>query len=116
MTEAPKTCREPDWKVRDPDSHYDFFPGEAGCYRLDCRRSSGPKVFFIRDSFLTHAMPHLAGQLSRATCYWSYSLNMKMIEKDSPDVVVLEIVDRNLMALLYFHESTVPMRRGGRLL
>lgn len=116
MTEAPGSCREPDWKFRNAGSFYQYLPREAGCYSLNGLRHGGPKVFFIRDSFLTHAMPHLIGRLSLATCYWDYSLNLKMIENDRPDIVVLEIVDRYLAELLNFKESDWQMRRGGKLL
>jgi|GEM_PF-3800763 len=116
MTEAPESCCEPDWKFRNSSSFYQYYPREAGCYSMNGLRSDGPKVFFIRDSFLIHAMPHLAGWLSHATFYWDFSLNMKMIEKDRPDVVVLEVVDRYLGTLLNFNELELQMRRGGKLL
>ena len=116
MTEAPESCSEPDWKFRESGSLYGYFPCESGCYRLDFPRNGGPKVFFIRDSYLTHTMPHLAGRLSRAVCYWDFSLDLKTIEKERPDIVVLEMVDRYLGQLLNFGETDWPMRRGGRLL
>ena len=116
MIEAPGTRVEPERKFRHPAFHYRFFAGDSGCYSLVCKRKNGKRVFFIRDSFLAHMMPYLAGQLSHSTLYWDFTLNFSMIEKDRPDVVVLEMVDRYLAALLSFEETSWHMQRGGKLL
>ena len=116
MIEAPENLREPEWKFRHPDLRYSDFPNLAGFNRIPGRYADGKRVFFIRDSFLSHAMPTLISRLSEVAVYWDYSLNMDLIEREKPDIVVLQVVDRYLGQLLHFGETSVVMESGGQML
>ena len=56
--------------------------------------------------------PYLACHLSYFTCYWSFSLNMSLVETEKPDIVVVEIVERFLENLLDFKTVSLHLKHG----
>ncbi|MDT8719368.1 hypothetical protein IAI10_22195 [Clostridium sp. 19966] len=64
--------------------------------------SNLPKEIIIRDSFTTSMMPYLSESFSKLTYEqeWQYSLNKQFIDEDRPDVVIFEVVERNINKLL----------------
>ncbi len=54
------------------------------------------KLVMFRDSFATETIPHLAGHFRQGVYIWSrYDANV--IDKEKPDVVIEEVVERDLM-------------------
>jgi alginate O-acetyltransferase complex protein AlgJ len=58
-----------------------------------------PRAVVVRDSFGTNLIPFLAEHFSRMVCLWQYEFPVDVIEKEKPDVVIQEIVERKLMTL-----------------
>lgn len=62
--------------------------------------SDGPKLLMYRDSFTSDMIPFLSEHFSRSVFIWDHNFNTSLIERESPDVVISEVVERNLQALL----------------
>jgi alginate O-acetyltransferase complex protein AlgJ len=69
--------------------------------------SSLPKVVVIRDSFFIQMMPFFEENF-RKTVYlfdaWMYELNWDIIQKEKPDIVVLEVVEPNIKSLIRVYQ------------
>jgi hypothetical protein len=59
-----------------------------------------PKLLMLQDSFGSALIPSLSACFSRSVFLWTHSIDREVIEKEKPDIVVLEIVERNLDHLL----------------
>ena len=57
-------------------------------------RSTLPRALFFRDSFANGMIPFLSPDFSRAVYIWDHQLDPRLIEKEKPDIVVLEMVER----------------------
>ena len=53
-----------------------------------------PRALFFRDSFSSGLIPFLSPDFSRAVYIWDHQLDPRLIEKEKPDLVVLEMVER----------------------
>ncbi|MBF0555527.1 MAG: hypothetical protein HQK96_13395 [Nitrospirae bacterium] len=58
-----------------------------------------PKVVVFRDSFFMHPLSFFAEHFRRSVYVWTMAFDMDIIEKERPDVVITEIVERNLYTL-----------------
>jgi hypothetical protein len=56
-----------------------------------------PKAVFFRDSFFTMLVPFFAPHFSRSVYYWQYEFDPAVIEHEKPDIVIHEILERELM-------------------
>ena len=114
MLNLPPQDEHDAWQVRHPDFRYERYltVNDSGSYSFTGQDPNGKRAFFIRDSFLGGMAPYLACHLSYFTCYWSFSLNMSLIEMEKPDIVVVEIVERFLDRLLDFKTVSLDLRHG----
>jgi hypothetical protein len=71
---------------------------ERAAYETD--RKDWPRVVFFHDSFARAMQAHAAERFSRSVFLWTHALVPFVIEKERPDVVVLEVVERYVFALL----------------
>src|SRR5271157_3230122 len=58
-----------------------------------------PRAVMFRDSFAEALMPLLAEHFRRITFSWQYTLNKELVEREQPDIVIQEMVERTLMGL-----------------
>jgi hypothetical protein len=56
-----------------------------------------PRAVFFRDSFFTMLVPFFAPHFSRSVYYWQYDFDPAVIEHEQPDIVIDEILERELM-------------------
>lgn len=71
-------------------------------YKYICpadKKRSGLRVLVFGDSFLGHLEPYLSCTFKTARYERLNTLNMKIIEEFKPDIVILEIVQRNIRQL-----------------
>ena len=52
----------------------------------------------FRDSFATWLIPLLSENFSRVLYSWQYTFDSELVEREHPDVVIQEMVERALMA------------------
>ena len=56
-----------------------------------------PRAVMFRDSFATSLIPFLVDHFQRITFSWQYTFDRELVEKEHPDVVIQEMVERTLM-------------------
>ncbi len=59
-----------------------------------------PRAVMFRDSFTAHLAPFLSEGFQRIIYVWDYDFDHGLIERERPDVVIQEMVERCLMAPL----------------
>ncbi len=60
-----------------------------------------PKLVMFRDSFSMALVPYLSENFSRSIYIWKPQIDFSVIEREKPDIVIFEIVERYLFALEY---------------
>lgn len=60
-----------------------------------------PKAVIFRDSFSTAAWPFLAERFSRSVFLWDHQFNPRIVEREKPDIVIYEAVERYQNQLFY---------------
>jgi len=60
------------------------------------------KILIFRDSFGTELVPYLSEHFKESIFIWSSRIDRELIIKEKPDLVLFEIVERNLDVLLNF--------------
>jgi hypothetical protein len=58
-----------------------------------------PSVVVFRDSFFTQLVKFVAVHFRRSAFYWQEDFDRAVIEAEQPDLVLQEIVERNLNEL-----------------
>ena len=53
-----------------------------------------PKACIFRDSFCTHLIPFLSEHFKTAHYVWRYDFDKVMLEREKPDIVILEVAER----------------------
>jgi hypothetical protein len=56
-----------------------------------------PRAVMFRDSFATWLIPLLSENFSRILYSWQYTFDYDLVERERPDVVIQEMVERALM-------------------
>ncbi len=59
-----------------------------------------PKLLMLQDSFGSALIPSLSWCFSRSVFLWTHSIDRTVVEQEKPDIIILEIVERNLDRLL----------------
>jgi len=73
---------------------------ERGRAAYETDRADWPRAIFLHDSFARAMQPYAAERFSRSVFLWTHVLSPGIIEVERPDVVVLEVVERYIFALL----------------
>ena len=68
--------------------------------RYRTTNTNGKKLITYRDSFWVNMAPFLAREFEESLFIWGIPFNYAQIEKEMPDVVILEVVERNLEYLI----------------
>ncbi|MFC1733288.1 hypothetical protein ACFL6I_23565, partial [candidate division KSB1 bacterium] len=55
---------------------------------------NGLKLVMFRDSFGSHLLPLIQYHFSRSVFIWTYELNTEIIEKEKPDIVIQQFLER----------------------
>lgn len=66
-------------------------------FATECDDEGLPRAVMFRDSFGTLLTPFLSEHFRRIVYAWKYPLDRELIERERPDVVIHEIVERSLM-------------------
>lgn len=61
-----------------------------------------PKAVMFRDSYATNLMPFLSENFRELVYYeeWNYKLDKDLIDSEKPDIVIYELVEKNISELL----------------
>ena len=89
---APRRARE---VPRDPIAE----SSSAEAVAMECRACGGPRAIMFQDSFNTNLAPPLAEHFSRVLLVDGARLDPALVERERPDVVIQEFVERKLMCL-----------------
>lgn len=60
-----------------------------------------PHALIFRDSFANHLIPYLSEDFKRSVYVWMYKIDPKIVDLEKPDLVILEVSERNLFQALY---------------
>lgn len=88
-------------EVRDVEVEKNGYPNpDSLVAKENTSAQDHPKLLMFRDSFSTDMIPFLSENFSRSVYIWDHVFNTEIIEKEKPDVVIYEIVERNIQTLL----------------
>jgi alginate O-acetyltransferase complex protein AlgJ len=65
------------------------------------RRPGGPRAIVYRDSFGDYLQPFLSSAFARTTWLWTRTIDMPLIERERPDVVIQVVAERFLAQVPY---------------
>lgn len=90
--------RQPTWEIKKISSkgQLDVAHAELAPYATEIAKSKLPRAFCLRDSFMASMEPFLSTHFSRVAYYWQQEFPVSIIEREKPDVVIEEIVEREL--------------------
>ncbi|MBF0480507.1 MAG: hypothetical protein HQK81_01030 [Desulfovibrionaceae bacterium] len=71
----------------------------GGVIIMETGRPDLPRAVVFQDSFCVALMPMLAEHFSRIVYVWNFDFDAQLIEREKPDVVILECVERYIYAL-----------------
>ena len=81
---------------------------------METDRPDWPRAVFFHDSFARGMQPYAAEAFSRSVFLWTHAFAPEIIEAERPDVVVFEVVERYLFALLVERPGGLaPAAAGG---
>ncbi|HEX8502443.1 MAG TPA: hypothetical protein VF659_17810 [Pyrinomonadaceae bacterium] len=82
-----------------PRARFEGDCNDVGVCSSEAEGEGLPRVLMFRDSAAAFFIPFLAEHVSRGVYVWdtSWSFPTELLERERPDVVVLEMVERNLM-------------------
>lgn len=75
-------------------------PSGFDAFATVCNNQHLPKAVIVRDSFTVALISLLQQDFRRAVFLWTYTFPYATIKKEHPDVVIQEIVERNLTTIL----------------
>ncbi len=89
----------PSWRNCEikPNGLSEVTPKEFAPYATEIDDRSLPRAICMRDSFMAYMEPYLSAHFRRIAYYWQQEFPSTMIEREKPDVVIEEMVERNLV-------------------
>jgi hypothetical protein len=85
-------------KVEAPS--YTSIPMQQSPIKTEIKNSNCPKAVVYRDSYFNLIMPYFSENFKDCVYIWSYEMTQEPIDKEKPDVVVLEMTEATLDRLL----------------
>lgn len=73
--------------------------------RYHIEKCNYPKLLMFGDSFLKYLLPYLSESFSDSLYLWPYVIDFSIIKKENPQIVILELAERNLQ----FLSNPLPM-------
>jgi hypothetical protein len=89
---GPRQSREMDKVLPRPAG---FGPGRIPIATV-CADTKLPRALMFHDSFAVHLVPFLSEHFERIVYYWHTDFDRAVVEREHPDVVIHEIVERTL--------------------
>ncbi|QEH31654.1 hypothetical protein OJF2_01190 [Aquisphaera giovannonii] len=78
-------------------------------FAMECDDQSLPRAVMFRDSFCSDLVPFLSEHFRRIVYAWKYTMDQELVERERPDVVIQELVERRLMMdIPGFREPNTP--------
>ena len=74
--------------------------GDEGYLVTEIAGSTLPRAVLFRDSFTSRLIPYVSEHFSRAVYLWQNDVDLEVVEKERPAVVIHEIVGRHLTTLV----------------
>ncbi len=78
------------------ESNYSFYKSDKIWEHRNINTSKKYKILLFRDSFATLLRPYLSQTFGECSCIWNKEFDKKIIEKEKPDIVIIEHVERYL--------------------
>jgi alginate O-acetyltransferase complex protein AlgJ len=97
-TYTPVSLKNQMWSVSSDPKPPEKFGKQFADFATTFPNNKLPKAFVIRDSFTTALQPFLSHSFKRAYFHWrgNFDFPIETIEKEKPDVVIMEMVERQL--------------------
>jgi hypothetical protein len=73
--------------------------------RYHIEKCNYPKLLVFGDSFVKYLLPYLSESFSDSLYLWPYVIDFSIIKKEKPQIVILEMAERNLQ----FLSNLLPM-------
>ncbi|MBP8033271.1 MAG: hypothetical protein KAZ71_01670 [Bacteroidia bacterium] len=93
-----KGVRKKFLKVEAPT--YASIPMQQSPVKTIVKNANLPKVVVYRDSYFNLIMPYFSENFKECVYIWSYEMTKEPVEKEKPDVIVLEMTEATLDRLL----------------
>lgn len=87
--------------VEDGLAEKELYPNPDQLVVKENKSLSDFNLVMFRDSFATELIPFLSEHFSRSVFIWDQHFNSDVILREQPQVVIHEVVERNLSSLLY---------------
>lgn len=93
---------EPQFQIFSSDLDIDKskYPNPAQLIAKQTKNSGLHNMVMFRDSFSTLLIPLLSEHFNKSIYIWDHQFNAKVIEQESPEIVIEEVVERFLPTLL----------------
>jgi len=72
-------------------------PEFMATYALERAGAGLPRAVMVHDSFSNWFVPALSEHFGRLVSVWSYNFDRALVERERPDLVIQEMVERTLM-------------------
>jgi alginate O-acetyltransferase complex protein AlgJ len=69
--------------------------------------ASLPKALILRDSFAEGFQPTLAEKFQRSVWLWTHELDLRLVEREKPDIVIVEMTER------FFSDAPAKLQTRG---
>ena len=79
---------------------YESIPMQQSPVKTIVKNANLPKVVVYRDSYFNLIMPYFSENFKECVYIWSYEMTKEPVEKEKPDVIVLEMTEATLDRLL----------------
>jgi hypothetical protein len=84
---------------RHPVSSISPYSGKSDVV-MEIPASKLPRLLVFRDSFFEALLPFICQQFSRSVYLWQNTIDLNIIDKEKPDIVIFEFVERYSQCLL----------------
>jgi alginate O-acetyltransferase complex protein AlgJ len=81
--------------------HLSVSPSRETVILEHTHRPAGPHAIVYRDSFGDYLQPFVSSAFARTTWLWTRTIDMRLIERERPDVVIQVVAERFLAQLPY---------------
>lgn len=86
--------------------------GDEGYLVTEIAASTLPRAVVFRDSFTSRLIPYVSEHFSRAVYLWQNDVDLEVVEKERPAVVIHEIVGRHLTTLVPYDPVAARLARS----
>ena len=94
-----KLKQDPNPKIFKKVNEYQFYKEPYKATFTYSKPIKAPRLLVFNDSFISYVYSHLGDYFSRSNFFWTYDFRKDLIEKESPDIVLSLLVERQLQKL-----------------